>query len=332
MPTRRLTSRDALRVDERLPTLSRVTNVDAMPARSRSRNSTIEVRAHRDDQRRAHLVGELEREVLADPAPRPSRSRGRARAGAPRRGASAGVRARPALRPCATRRPTRSRSPRRPRRRRARPRAARRRRRRPPPARVGSRGCTHHAQVGLVPGPRATTRACRSRNRVRSAGSWIPAVSVPASSWRWRRVLGERLERVRDAPLLLGERFRERALLEHRALRDECPVAPHLSAVEPDELALRDQLEERGARGVDQLDPGPHELERPGVREAAGARRRDVHHRPHAALGELRGRDPVDVRVVDDRDVVRPEPLDEVLVRRPSRARPVISLTAARPR
>ena len=40
----------------------------------------------------------------------------------------------------------------------------------------------------LYPGPRATTSTCRSRKRVRSVGSSRPAASEPASSCRWRSV------------------------------------------------------------------------------------------------------------------------------------------------
>ena len=57
----------------------------------------------------------------------------------------------------------------------------------------------------------------------------------------------------------------------------------------------------------------------------SGGRRRDVDDDAHPALDELLGRDAVEVCVVDDRDVLGPQPLDEVLVRRPSRAGPEIS-------
>ena len=51
----------------------------------------------------------------------------------------------------------------------------------------------------------------------------------------------------------------------------------------------------------------------PDVRVAAGDRRRGVDHRADAGLDERLGRDPVEVGVVDDRDLAGREPLDEVL-------------------
>src|SRR5438046_104489 len=55
------------------------------------------------------------------------------------------------------------------------------------------------------------------------------------------------------------------------------------------------------------------ERERPQVREAPRRRGRDVDDDANAGLDELLGGDAVDVGVVDDRDVVRAEALDEVL-------------------
>src|SRR5262249_61984886 len=56
-----------------------------------------------------------------------------------------------------------------------------------------------------------------------------------------------------------------------------------------------------------------HERERAWIRKAPGERRRDVDDDAHARFRELFGRDSVDVGVIDDRDVVGGEPLDEVL-------------------
>ena len=78
-------------------------------------------------------------------------------------------------------------------------------------------------------------------------------------------------------------------------------------------LALRDLVEEIGARNIDEADARPDELERPGIRKPAGGRARDVDDGPDARVRELLGRDAIEVDVVDDREVARLEPLDEVL-------------------
>ena len=68
----RLTSRDTPFASTRIsPTFSRVTNVEDMPARfALEELDQVEVRADRDDQLRALLVREQQREVLADPGRR----------------------------------------------------------------------------------------------------------------------------------------------------------------------------------------------------------------------------------------------------------------------
>ena len=128
-----------------------------------------------------------------------------------------------------------------------------------------------------------------------------------------QRVLGERLERVGDPALLLGERLLERDGVEDGALRHERPVPPDAAAVDADELPVGEHVEERRAGGVDEPDARAHELERAGVREPPRRGARDVDDRPDAGLRELLGRDAVDVGVVDDRDVLGAEALDEVL-------------------
>ena len=77
IPTRGETSRETpFASTSDSPTLRRVTNVDAMPARLRSMNSTrLKWVPDRDDQLGAALVGEQERDVLADPRRRHRRVR-----------------------------------------------------------------------------------------------------------------------------------------------------------------------------------------------------------------------------------------------------------------
>ena len=83
-------------------------------------------------------------------------------------------------------------------------------------------------------------------------------------------------------------------------------------------------------RRVDQPHAAAHELQRPGVREAAGLRLRDVDDDAHARLDQLLGRDTVEVGVVDDRDVVRARAgLTRSFVRLPSRAGPVYSTSGS---
>ena len=169
----------------------------------------------------------------------------------------------------------------------------------------------------MYPGPRATTSACRSRNRVRSCGTSMPAASVPGLLAEVdQRVLGEGRERVGDAALLLVERRLERRLVELGPLGEQGSVSPDLATVDPEVIAVGDLLEELCAGRVDQPHARADELERAGVREASRGRGCDVDDDADAARGELLGRDAVDVGVIDDRDVVRAEVLDELL--RPS--------------
>ena len=78
-------------------------------------------------------------------------------------------------------------------------------------------------------------------------------------------------------------------------------------------LAVRDLVEEVDVGDVDQPDAAAHEQQRAGVRVAPGLRAGDVDDDADARLDELLGRDAVEVGVVDDRDVVRLEPPDELL-------------------
>ena len=68
------------------------------------------------------------------------------------------------------------------------------------------------------------------------------------------RVVGERLERLGDPALLVGERDGERRLGELDPFREPGPVAPQLAAAHGQRLALGDLLEQVGPRGVDEAD------------------------------------------------------------------------------
>ena len=61
--------------------------------------------------------------------------------------------------------------------------------------------------------------------------------------------------------------------VEHRALGEQRAVrATRARRVDAHELPVRELVEERRSRRVDEAHAGPHELERPGVREPAGRR------------------------------------------------------------
>jgi hypothetical protein len=84
-------------------------------------------------------------------------------------------------------------------------------------------------------------------------------------------------------------------------------------AVDNHGIAVGQNLEKRRARGVDQPHARPDKRQRPGVGIASVGGGRDVDHRLHPGGGELLGRDPVEVEVIDDGNVGGPQALDEVL-------------------
>ena len=105
----------------------------------------------------------------------------------------------------------------------------------------------------------------------------------------------------------------ELVLLERPPGDEARPVAEEAGAADRQLLAVGELVEEVRPHDVDQADAAAHELERPRVRVAAALRGRDVDDHADAGLDELLGRDAVEIGVVDDRDVVRREALDEVL-------------------
>ena len=100
---------------------------------------------------------------------------------------------------------------------------------------------------------------------------------------------------------------------EHFPLGHARVVAIEARAAHGDQLAVGERLEEVGTGRIDQPHTPTHELERPGVRVAACLALRDVHHHTHTRLDELFRGDAVEVGVVDDRDVVGPDALGQVL-------------------
>ena len=99
---------------------------------------------------------------------------------------------------------------------------------------------------------------------MRSGGSSIPAASARLLAEVEERVLRERLQRVGDAALLLGERGLERGRVEHGPLGEQRPVPPDLAAVDAEEVAVRDHLEQRRAGASISLTPARTSSSGPG--------------------------------------------------------------------
>jgi hypothetical protein len=126
-------------------------------------------------------------------------------------------------------------------------------------------------------------------------------------------VVGERFQCLRDPTLLLRERRRELLRLERPSGCDARPVPIEARASHGQQLAVAHVVEQRGALSVDQTHAASHEQKRPRIRETPGVGRRHVHDHAHTRLDQLLCRHPVEIGVVDDRDVVRFQPAREVL-------------------
>ena len=321
IPTRGETSRETpFASTSDSPTLSRVTNVDAMPARLRSMNSTrlkwvptatISSAPRSWASRRAmsSLIPGADTVEYASPSAVRRSDPGRApvrvgvheQLGARLRSAASETESKSPTMTCGLRPISSSASA--------------------PPSTATRTGLKfrmygpHDPQVALVPGPAgdddgvAIAELRRQRRKVDAVGEELALVPEVA-----QRVVGERLERLGDAALLVGERPHERALGELDALGELGSVAPQAAGPHGHRLAVDDLVEQIGARcRVDEADARAHQLERARVREAAGARGRDVDDGPHAGFDELLGRDAVEIDVVDDREIAGPKPLDEIL-------------------
>ena len=128
------------------------------------------------------------------------------------------------------------------------------------------------------------------------------------------RVLGELLELVAD----VGPRRLHRASMTSATSRT-CPRAiselvarHHAVGLDVHDLTLGDR-HHLGPDVVDERDARLDDPDRPAVRVPARDRRRRVDHRAHAGGDEALGRDPVDVGVVDHRDLAGLHPPGEVL-------------------
>src|SRR5205823_14495758 len=90
-------------------------------------------------------------------------------------------------------------------------------------------------------------------------------------------------------------------------------VAIEARAANGEELTFVDVFEQLSAGDLDEPYAAAHERQRSRVWKTAGERGGDVDHDAHARLEQLLGRDAVEIGVLDDRDVVGREALDEVL-------------------
>ena len=172
----------------------------------------------------------------------------------------------------------------------------------------------HDLEVALEPRPTCdhervpVAEARLERREVDPFGEQLPFLAQIAE-----RVVGELLQRLGDAALLLEQRSGELALLERTPRRHAGAVAEEAGAAHGQPLAVGELVEEARVVDVDQAHTAANELERAGVGVAPRLRGRDVDDDSHARLDELLGRDAVEVGVVDDRDVVGVEAPDELL-------------------
>ena len=142
----------------------------------------------------------------------------------------------------------------------------------------------------------------------------MPAASVPASSRRWISVFSAKAASAWATRLCCSSSAAWSA-----ASSSSVPSVSRVPFLQTSPPSIRrwspseTSLEELRAGRVDQPHARADELERAGVRKASGRRGRDVDDDADAARSELLGRDAVDVGVIDDRDVVCAEVLDELL-------------------
>ena len=183
--------------------------------------------------------------------------------------------------------------------------------------RAARRGCRRAGRAG--PGgrscPRTTIRTWRSRNsvRVRRQLDSAPPSSSP-SSRTWAIVFSANAASASSIRWRWSESCSASSVgVQHAARREHRPVAADLAAHDHHRIAVLKLLEQRRRGRVDQAHAGPRQEQRAGVRIAPGGGRRDVDDRPHPGRHQVLGGDPVEVGVVDDRDVAGAQALDQLL-------------------
>ncbi len=124
-------------------------------------------------------------------------------------------------------------------------------------------------------------------------------------------VLDELRQGLVDSLALFVELALQLDCTEHAPVRHLMAANHHGAPLDRHRVAVAKPLEKLSTGHVDQADPGPGEHQRSGVGVATVGGLRGVQHGTHAGRDQLLGRDPVDVEVVDDRNVAGPEALDQ---------------------
>jgi hypothetical protein len=126
-------------------------------------------------------------------------------------------------------------------------------------------------------------------------------------------VLGELLQRLGHPRPLLGQRDLELVRLKRAPRHQTRPVLEDARPADGYVIAVGKLVEELCLRGIDQPHPASHEQQRSRIREATSLGAGHVDHDADARIEQFLGRCAVEVLVVDDRDIARPEPADEIL-------------------
>jgi hypothetical protein len=122
----------------------------------------------------------------------------------------------------------------------------------------------------------------------------------------------EVVQRAIDSRPLSVQIARQPLSPQRSSLGDQLSIRGDSAVLDLQAVAIGDQLEELRA-GVDQQHPGTDQGEGPGVRIGAIGGGRGVERCPDPTRDQLLGGDPVEIAVVDHRDVPRPESLHQVL-------------------
>ena len=156
----------------------------------------------------------------------------------------------------------------------------------------------------------------------RGRGSGISPESRPLSSRTCSIVFIAKSAIAASIRERCSARRRSRSPTEGRA--PSASVRPASRTSPPSSSTSRpgEHVEEGCAGRLDEDDPGAGEDQRPDVRVAVGRERRDVDDRHRPRGGEILGGDPVEVGMIDHRDLAGSIRLTRSLVRLPSRTGP----------
>jgi hypothetical protein len=127
------------------------------------------------------------------------------------------------------------------------------------------------------------------------------------------RIGRERLELLGKSRLGVLHRCGDGLVVLHRALGHDLLAQVESLAVEADGLAVGHAVEDISTRVVNQRDAGLHEQLRPEIGVTPADARRGVHDGGHLAPDQGLRAHPVQVGMIDNRDVAALEPLGEIL-------------------